>query len=288
MMRTLAERAFVVLQYLLPHHLLSRAVGYLARCRLPWVRMPLIRAFIRVFGVNMREAQEPDPRAYVSFNDFFTRPLRADARPLDDQPGSILCPADGTLSEIGRLRGSDLVQAKGRHYTLPELLGDDPELAGTFINGAFATIYLAPRDYHRVHMPVHGQLRSWTHVPGRLFSVNEITTRRVPRLFARNERVISVFDTEHGPLAVILVGAMIVAGIETVFAGQITPLAREIRTRHPATGPALPAGAELGRFLLGSTVIVLLPEGTAQWHSGLAAGQAVRMGQSIGRLERHG
>lgn len=284
MIRSLAEQAFVALQYLLPHHLLSRAAGYLARCRLTWVRMPLIRAFIRIFGVDMSEAIEADPRAYASFNDFFTRALRARARPLASDAGALLCPADGTLSEIGRLRGSDLVQAKGRHYTLPELLGNDPALASAFINGSCATIYLAPRDYHRVHMPLTGRLKSWTHVPGRLFSVNAITARRVPRLFARNERVISVFDTEAGPMAVVLVGAMIVAGIETVFAGPVTPLAREPSKRTPTEAPLLQAGEELGRFLLGSTVIVLLSEGAAQWQSGLEKGQAVRMGQSIGTV----
>lgn len=278
--RGLFETAFVALQYLLPHHLLSRAVARVADCPWPWVRMPLIRAFVRIFGVDLSEAREPDPQAYTSFNNFFTRPLRADARPLAND--GILCPADGTLSHAGRIRGSDLFQAKGHDYSLLELLGDDPELASEFINGTLATIYLAPRDYHRVHMPLDGRLRCWTHVPGRLFSVNDTTTRRVPRLFARNERVVTVFDTDAGPMAVILVGAMIVAGIETVFAGQITPRARQIQHHRPGTVDPLRAGDELGRFLLGSTVIVLLPEGVARWHPGLDAGSPVRMGQALG------
>ncbi len=280
-LRGLVETAFVRLQYLLPHHLLSRAVGRLAGCAWPWVRVPLIRVFVRVFSVDLSEAREPDPQAYASFNDFFTRALRADARPL--APDAILCPADGTLSQAGRIRGSDLFQAKGHSYSLLELLGDDPELASQFINGAFATIYLAPRDYHRVHMPLDGRLRSWTHVPGRLFSVNDTTARRVPRLFARNERVVSVFDTNAGPMAVVLVGAMIVAGIETVFTGQITPLARRIQQHHPDAGLDLRAGDELGRFLLGSTVIVLFPEGVTHWQAGLDAGCHVRMGQALGQ-----
>lgn len=279
-LRNLLETAFVALQYLLPHHLLSRAVGRVADCRWPWVRIPLIRAFVRIFGVDLSEAREPDPQAYASFNDFFTRPLRVDARPLADD--GILCPADGTLSRAGRIRGSDLFQAKGHYYSLLELLGDAPELAGEFINGSFATIYLAPRDYHRVHMPLDGRLRCWSHVPGRLFSVNDTTARKVPRLFARNERVVTVFDTDAGPMAVILVGAMIVAGIETVFAGQITPLARRVQHHRPEAGPRLHAGDELGRFLLGSTVIVLLPDGAARWHPGLEAGCPVRMGQALG------
>ena len=276
----LVDTAFVALQYLLPHHLLSRAVGRVAACRWPWVRMPLIRAFVHIFGVDLNEAREPDPRAYASFNDFFTRPLRADTRPL--APDGILCPADGTLSQAGRIRGSDLFQAKGHHYSLLELLGDDPELASRFINGCFATIYLAPRDYHRVHMPLDGRLRCRSYVPGRLFSVNNTTTRRVPRLFARNERVVAVFDTAAGPMAVILVGAMIVAGIETVFAGRITPLPRRVQHHRPDAAPDLRAGDELGRFLLGSTVIVLLPEDTTRWHAGLQAGEPVRMGQALG------
>jgi phosphatidylserine decarboxylase len=279
-LRNVFESAFVALQYLLPHHLLSRTLGRVAECRWPWVRIPLIRIFVRVFGVDLSEAREPDPQRYASFNDFFTRPLRAEARPLATD--GILCPADGTLSRAGRIRGSDLFQAKGHAYSLLELLGDDPELASEFINGAFATIYLAPRDYHRVHMPLDGQLRCWTHVPGRLFSVNDTTARKVPRLFARNERVVSVFDTESGPMAVILVGAMIVAGIETVFAGRITPLARRVQHHRPNAGLRLRAGDELGRFLLGSTVIVLLPDGAARWQAGLDAGCAVRMGQALG------
>lgn len=284
MIRTLTERLFVALQYALPQHLLSRSVGRVARCRWPWVHQPLIRAFVRVFGVDLTEAERRAPDAYASFNDFFTRALRPGARPLPAGRDQILCPADGTLSRVGRIRGSELLQAKGRSYSLLELLGDDPALASAFINGSFATIYLAPRDYHRVHMPAAGRLRGWTHVPGRLFSVNDTTARHVPRLFTRNERVVTVFDTEQGPLAVVLVGAMIVAGIETVFAGQHTPLPRPVRFQPADARVELAAGDELGRFLLGSTVIVLLPEGVGQWRENLNAGMPLRVGERLGAL----
>jgi phosphatidylserine decarboxylase len=280
-LRSLVETAFVWLQYLLPHHLVSLALGRVASCSWPWVRVPLIQAFVHIFGVELSEAAEPDPRAYSSFHAFFTRALRADARPL--ARAEILCPADGTLSQAGRIRGSDLFQAKGHYYSLLELLGDDPELASEFINGDFATIYLGPRDYHRVHMPRDGRLRCWMHVPGRLFSVNETTARRVPRLFARNERVVTVFDTDLGPMALILVGALIVGGIETVLTGQITPLPRQVQHHYPDAGLDLRAGDEMGRFFLGSTVMVLFPEGVARWQAGLDAGSRLRMGQALGR-----
>jgi len=280
--RSLLELVFAGLQYLLPHHLLSRVTGRVAECGWPWVRVPLIRAFVRVFGVDLSEAREPNPERYTSFNAFFTRALRGDVRPI--APAGIICPADGTLSRAGRIRGSELLQAKGHTYSLLELLGGDPELASEFINGAFATIYLAPRDYHRVHMPLDGRLRCWSHVPGRLFSVNDTTARRVPRLFTRNERVVTVFDTDAGPMAVILVGAMIVAGIETVFAGQITPRPRRIQRHRPAAGLRLAAGDELGRFRLGSTVIVVLPEAGIHWQPELQPGLAVRVGRSLGSL----
>lgn len=284
MIRSLFERLFVALQYVLPHHALSRLVGWFARCPWPWVHQPLIRAFTRVFGVDLSEAERARPEDYASFNDFFTRALRPGARPVPDTTDVIACPADGTLSRCGRIRGSDLLQAKGHAYSLLELLGDDPALASEFINGSFATIYLAPRDYHRVHMPIGGRLRGWTHVPGRLFSVNETTTHRVPRLFARNERVVTVFDTAAGPMAVVLVGAMIVAGIETVFGGQHTPLPRRIEHHRAGPQPELATGDELGRFLLGSTVIVLLPEGAGRWREGLQARTPVRMGEPLGWL----
>lgn len=289
-MKDFLERLFAWIQWPLPQHLLSRLVGYLARSEIPWLRALFIRTFIRVFGVDLSEAQRTSPDDYRSFNDFFTRSLKPEARPLDAREDSILCPADGTVSALGRIHDGDLLQAKGHHYTLRDLLGGDDALAAAFNNGHFATIYLSPSDYHRVHMPFGGELREQVYVPGRLFSVNEATTRYTPNLFARNERCICVFDTPQGPAAVILVGAMLVAGIETVFAGQITPLPRAIQ-RHalsPQAGPSrtLEKGAELGRFLLGSTVIVLLPEGAARWEDTLGSGGKVQMGERLGVLNQ--
>ena len=284
-MKEFLEKAFALLQLVLPHHLLSRLVGYLARSRTPWVKTTFINLFRKQFGIDLSEAEIEDPGQFENFNAFFTRALKPGARPICDQPQDIACPADGAINQLGAIRGADLMQAKGRHYSLYELLGGDASLSSEFSNGHFCTVYLSPSDYHRVHMPVSGTLREMIYVPGRLFSVNQVTARQVPDLFARNERAICVFDTDSGPVAVILVGAMIVAGIETVFAGQVAPQPREI-TRHSYRDPqqqiTLQRGDELGRFLLGSTVIMLFPEGTTGFHDGLVADSPVRMGQSLG------
>jgi phosphatidylserine decarboxylase len=278
------QKLFAWIQYPLPHHLLSRLVGYLARSEIHWIKTTFIRVFIRLFNVDMREAAQPDPDRYPHFNAFFTRALKEDARPLDTDPDALLCPADGTLSQLGRIRDSELIQAKGRHYSLFELLGDDI-LADRFRDGHFATVYLSPRDYHRVHMPLTGTLQEWLYVPGRLFSVNEATANEVPGLFARNERCVCLFETGQGPVAVILVGAMIVAGIETVFAGPITPLPSGVQ-RHAAGTDAitLQRGDELGRFYLGSTVIVLTAKDRVQWRAELGPGDTLRMGEKLGTL----
>ncbi len=250
---TLSDKAFALMQYPLPHHAISRLTGKFADCDSPRLKNALIRTFIKRFNVDMREAREPDYRTYATFNDFFTRALKDNARPVGE---GVISPADGTLSQYGRLSAGELVQAKGHHFSARALLGGDAALAETFTGGSYATVYLSPRDYHRVHMPVTGTLRETIYVPGRLFSVNQATARYVPGLFARNERLVCLFDTENGPLAVVLVGAMIVAAIETVWAGQITPLAgtpQRIRMDTPIT---LEKGAELGRFKLGSTVVM--------------------------------
>lgn len=285
-MTDLFEKLFCLLQLVLPHHLVSRLVGYVARSEVSWIKNTFIEVFIKKYGVDMSIAEIEDPRQYPTFNDFFTRTLKPGMRPIADAPADIACPADGILSHAGKIRGSEILQAKGQYYSLYELLGGDSALAGEFLGGDFATVYLSPKDYHRVHMPFTGTLREMIYVPGRLFSVNQATTRQVADLFARNERAICVFDTEHGPMAVILVGAMIVAGIETVFAGQITPLTRKVQhvrydDRQPIT---LEKGAELGRFYLGSTVVMLLPEGKAQWLPGLGIDSPVSVGQKIGSL----
>ena len=279
----LGARLFVGLQHVLPHHLLSRIAGRLADTEIAWIKTLLIALFRWRYRVDLSEARIRDPGRYPSFNAFFTRALADGARPVVQAPEALASPVDGQVSQIGRLRGSDLVQAKGHRFSLFELLGGDSTLAGEFINGHFATLYLSPRDYHRVHMPADGTLDHSLYVPGRLFSVNETTTAQVPRLFARNERLITVFDSPQGPFAVIMVGAMIVAGIETVFSGRVTPGAGHIRhIRWPRAPVALERSAELGRFLLGSTVILLFPPGGCAWRDDLAEGARVRMGERIG------
>jgi phosphatidylserine decarboxylase len=285
--QTFAETLFVILQYLLPHHLLSRLMHAVMRIEMKGFKDTLIRRVIDWYKVDMSEALETDPQAYRSFNDFFTRALRPDARPVAEAANAITCPADGTLSAAGDIEDGYLFQAKGRDYALLELLGGDPTLSQLFEEGSFATIYLSPRDYHRVHMPYDGKLKRMVHVPGRLFSVNETTCQKVPRLFARNERVIALFDTEIGPMAVILVGAIFVASIDTVWAGTVTPVHQRISSwTYPPTGRAkaitLAKGEEMGRFNMGSTVIVLFGKDVVEWEEDLTPGSTVKMGRSIG------
>lgn len=280
------DALFVALQYVLPQHGLSRLIGFLARCRWAPLKNLLVRAFAARFGVNMAEAEQPELTAYPDFNAFFTRPLRAGARPLAADPSALLCPADGAISQIGRITEAGLLQAKGHHYTPETLLGGDPSLAATFRNGHFATVYLSPKDYHRVHMPIAGTLTRTVYIPGQLFSVNDATAQRVPGLFARNERLACLFDTEAGPMAMILVGAMVVAGIETVWAGAVTPPRRALESRDFSRDPVtLGRGEEMGRFFLGSTVILLFAENRVTWPQTLAAGSAVRMGEDFGRWQ---
>nr|WP_302139146.1 archaetidylserine decarboxylase [Halomonas alkalicola] len=273
------SRLFALIQYPLPHHLLSRLVGHLADCRTPWLKNALVRRFIRQFKVDMSEAANPDPTAYATFNDFFTRELKADARPLGE---GVLSPADGRLSQFGPLTAGQLLQAKGHRFSAMDLLGGDGEAARRYLGGSFATVYLSPSDYHRVHMPLAGTLTEMVYVPGRLFSVNAATTEHVPNLFARNERLVCHFDTEQGPMVMVLVGAMIVAAIETVWAGQITPLPRGGVQRIRFDTPVhLERGAEMGRFKLGSTVVMAFAEPVA-FADGIEPGAKVQMGQSLG------
>lgn len=285
-LRAARERLFVGLQQVLPQHSLSRVVHGLTRLPAgPATRLG-VHAFLRAYGVDLQEAAQPDPSAYRTFNDFFTRALRADARPLDPRPEALLAPADGRISEIGTLDGGRVLQAKGQTFDVQALLGGDPGLAAAFADGAFATLYLAPRDYHRVHMPLTGTLRAAVHVPGRLFSVNATTAARVSRLYARNERVVTVFDTAVGLLAVVLVGAIFVGGIETVWQGPVTPpRGRRLQPLPlPTPAPTLARGAELGRFNMGSTVILLLPRGSVAWLPQQSRGLPVRMGTALGLL----
>ncbi len=275
--------AFILIQYLLPQHLLSRLVGKLAETRLPWLKNLLITQFIRAYDVNMAEAQEAEPEAYANFNAFFTRALRDGARPIAEG-AQLACPADGAISQIGEIKAGRIFQAKGQDYSLLKLLGGDQSLEAEFLGGSFATIYLSPKDYHRVHMPLKGKLRSMHYIPGQLFSVNTTTAENVTDLFARNERTVCVFDTEHGPMAMILVGAMIVAGIETVWEGQVAPIERRIRVSDytkPPTSLELEKGEEMGRFKLGSTVILLFGQDKIEWLENFSAGTPTRLGEAL-------
>jgi phosphatidylserine decarboxylase len=281
---TLRQRAFVGLQRALPQHLLSRIVHAAARSTIRSWKNFLIRRFVKGFAVDLREAVQTDPGAYASFNEFFTRALRPDARPVDAAPLAIVSPVDGTVSAAGRIEDQRLIQAKGQVYSLEALLAGERELVEAFRGGDFATLYLAPYDYHRIHMPVGGTLSATIHVPGKLFSVNATTAARVPLLFARNERVICVFETDCGRLAVVLVGALFVGSISTVWAGEITPAKR----RRPTTLPSpvapvtLGRGTEMGRFNMGSTVILLTQRGRARWRESLRPGVTVSVGERIG------
>lgn len=277
------DRLFIILQYLLPQHLVSRVAGRIADCTWPWLKNPFITWFVKRYQVDMSQAQESDPTAHACFNDFFTRALKPDARPLDEDPQTILSPADGVISQLGAIEHGRIFQAKGHSYSVLELVGGNPEHASLFQGGQFATVYLSPRDYHRVHMPLGGTLREMIYVPGDLFSVNRVTAENVPRLFSRNERVVCLFDTPAGPMGLVLVGAMIVASVETVWAGLVAPHRRQLHRRnYNDRAPELERGAEMGRFKLGSTVIVLFGPGQTSWDEGLGAGDFVQMGQKLG------
>jgi phosphatidylserine decarboxylase len=279
----LAGRLFVWFQYLLPQHGLSRLILAATRVRAPWFKNAIIRGFLKLYDVDMQEAADSDPVSYGSFNEFFTRELKSGVRPIAADPSDIASPVDGCVSEAGSIDRDLLLQAKGRRYRLTELLAAQP-WASRFEGGSFATIYLAPFNYHRVHMPLRGVLQETVYVPGRLFSVNAVTAQHVPRLFARNERVLTLFDSDEGGFALVLVGALNVGSMATVWAGDITPAARRVVTRIPAPPTTLVKGAELGRFNMGSTVILLFEPNRARWHADLRAGRVVRLGESLGRI----
>lgn len=282
------ERLFVAMQYLLPQHFLSLLAHWITRSRVPRIRDALIRAFVDRFDPDMSDAEQPDPLGYETFNAFFTRGLRAEARPVDPDPAAIVSPVDGVVSQIGRLDGSWLLQAKGRRYTLESLLATNLSWPEHFRGGTFATLYLAPFNYHRVHMPLRGELRAAWHVPGRLFSVNAATAARVPALFAHNERVVCVFGEDTLTFAVVLVGALFVGSISTVWHGEVTPRSLSSRAELPLDGSRAPLelekGAELGRFNMGSTVILLMPPGRSEWLGKVAEGTSVCVGQALARL----
>lgn len=278
------DKVKITLQYLLPKHLISRLVGKLAAARLGFISHALISLFIKAYKINMQEARYEKASDYASFNEFFTRPLKDGIRPLASAKEIIAQPVDGKVSQLGDIVAGQLVQAKNHDYSLQSLLGGKVETTEPFLGGKFATIYLAPKDYHRIHMPVTGTLREMIYVPGELFSVNPLTAENVPDLFARNERVVTIFDTEFGPMALVLVGATIVASIETVWAGTVTPPAGKdvFRWHYPATGlnsVTLEKGAEMGRFKLGSTVILAFPHGTVAFLPEQQPGTVTRVGE---------
>jgi len=279
----IGARLFVALQYLLPQHGLSRLVHALARVRVRWIKNALIRAFMRVFVPDLSDAAEKNPCAYPTFNAFFTRPLAPDARPVAAANAAIACPVDGTVSECGNILGDRILQAKGHDYTLDALLAGRAPLAKRFEGGRFATIYLAPWNYHRIHMPLAGTLTEAWYVPGRLFSVNRTTAAHVAGLFARNERLVCLFEGATS-FALVLVGALNVGSMETVWHGEVTPRRPRTLTSLPVGTPAgvLAKGEEMGCFNMGSTVILLLPPGDASWDDSLAAGRIVRVGERIG------
>jgi phosphatidylserine decarboxylase len=283
---------FILLQRILPQHFLSRLVLRLTRVQIPAIKNALISTFVRRFRPDMSEAANPDPRSYRSFNEFFTRSLSAGARTVDSNPRTLVSPVDGTVSQIGALEGSRILQAKGRDYTLESLLAASPGANATwpqrFLGGNFATLYLAPYNYHRIHMPLPGTLRAAWFVPGSLFSVNAATAASLPNLFARNERVICIFEEQRALFAMVLIGALFVGSITTVWHGDITP--RHPRRRTDLALDAsrvplkLPKAAEMGRFNMGSTVLLLTPPGFADWLPGIAAGSRIRMGEALARL----
>jgi phosphatidylserine decarboxylase len=273
------------IQYVLPHHLLSRLVHRFMRIRIAPVKNLQIWIIGFLAGVDWAEARSPHAADYPDFNAFFTRELAPAARPLDPDPLAILCPSDGRISQCGRVTNDRLLQAKGHHYALRALLVNDP-VAQDLAGGFFHTIYLSPRDYHRVHMPLQGTLQRMIHVPGRLFSVAPYTVREVDNLFVRNERVISIFTTSHGPMALILVGAMLVSSMQTTWAGTITPprARRVVSGDWSRRGISLQKGEEMGRFNMGSTVILLLPATAVASLAEFGPDDDVRMGEKLGRL----
>ena len=273
----------------LPHHLLSSIVRAVTRWRVDWFKNLIINVFIRHFRVDMSEATDSSPEHYPDFNSFFTRALKPGSRPQPDMPDAIASPVDGRISQLGTISDGCLLQAKGRDFSLIDLLGGDAERAQAFQGGKFATLYLSPRDYHRIHMPCDGRLMETVFIPGRLFSVAPHTTRTIPNLFTRNERLVALFETSSGPMAMILVGAIFVACMETVWEGVIQPSRQGIRIRTFNTSNAekirLQRGDEMGRFNMGSTVILLYGPEQADWNPDLAAGQPLRIGQTMGNVK---
>ncbi len=279
---TIVDKLLTLPQYLIPHHLLSLAMYYLTRCEIRWFKNAFIRFIIKLYKVNIEEAADKNITNYPCFNAFFTRELREGARPI--AKSAIVSPVDGAISQIGAINRSQVIQAKGHHYNVLELLGGDDNLARHFEQGQFATIYLSPKDYHRIHMPLTGTLQKMRYIPGKLFSVSPRTARTVPNLFARNERVVTTFDTEFGPMVMVLVGAIFVGSMETVWSGQVTPPYGKAIAQWTYTGKeaiTLKKGQEMGRFNMGSTVILLMTEQAPNFDEILAEFDVMKLGQAM-------
>jgi len=281
-----SERLAVLLQYLLPKQALTALTGKFAAARAGRLTTAVIRWFVGRYGVDMAEAANPDIGSYASFNEFFTRPLKAGARPLAH--ADFICPVDGAISQFGAIERERIFQAKGHHYSTTALVGGDGELAKQFEDGSFATLYLSPKDYHRIHMPCEGRLLRMIHVPGELFSVNPVTARGVPGLFARNERVVCLFESAHGPFVLVLVGATIVGSMATVWHGVVNPPrpGRLREWRYDDRQLAFRQGDEMGRFLLGSTVVMLLPQGALKFNTEWEPQRQIRLGEKMGERLR--
>ena len=283
----LRARLFIALQHILPQHLLSKLMWKITRCECKWLLKLILPMFIRLFKVNMQEAKISDWESFNSFNEFFTRELKEDAREISTDDKTIACPVDGAVSQLGHISSDLIFQAKGHAYSLTQLLGDREDLGKLFKDGEFNTIYLSPKDYHRIHMPIDGTLKEMIHVPGELYSVNPTTVENVPALFARNERVICVFDTTAGPMAMVMVGAIFVGSIETVWHGEVTPpTAKEIRNwKYEDKPETYKKGQEMGRFNMGSTVILIYAKNKINWEKELQAEKVVRLGEAIATLK---
>ena len=283
----MSDRFAVLPQYLLPKQALTNFAGFVASRRRGWVTTEIIRRFVAKYRVNMDEALDSDIASYLTFNDFFTRALKPGARPLAQ--ADLVCPVDGAISQFGAIKHDQLIQAKGHSYSTTAMVGGDQALAEQYLNGSFATIYLSPKDYHRIHMPCDGRLSRMIYVPGDLFSVNPVTARGVPGLFARNERVVCVFESARGPFVLALVGATIVGSMATVWHGVVNPpRGKSVREWHYPSPPAsaqqeivLKQGEEMGRFLLGSTVVLLFPKEPLRFNPDWAPGRAVRLGEAM-------
>ena len=280
----MSDRFAVLPQYLLPKQALTRFAGFVASRERGWLTTEIIRRFVVKYQVNMGEALDSNIASYLTFNDFFTRALKPGARPL--ATAGLVCPVDGAISQFGAIKHDQLFQAKGHNYSTTSLVGGDAALAAQYQDGSFATIYLSPKDYHRIHMPAGGRLTRMIYVPGDLFSVNPVTARGVPGLFARNERVVCVFESARGPFVLVLVGATIVGSMATVWHGVVNPPRGKVVREwlYPAAGQpeiVLNQGDEMGRFLLGSTVVLLFPKGDLRFNPDWAPGRAVRLGEAM-------